>query len=227
MQLVMQLSVSAILRVPVRLHPDLRLFLLPGGPLLPALLPVLVHGASGSALEDQEQTDSRQERKPLPDQQLLQSRPPAEWRRVGKDTQERPSGLKQRALLLVFLTSDLCIKTVHWVRGSGWRDGGSDTDVTLMKQSQQKPNIVVLELFFLTTDHHLACFNISSFTFFPAGKLSDFCSTAHTQNKIKSAHHVTEKRNYAVLRTRWTLSDCNVLIPFVWKPLSLPRPGRG
>lgn len=113
----MQLSVSAILRVPVRLHPDLRLFLLPGGPLLPALLPVLVHGAAGSALEDQEQTDSRQERKLLPGQQLLQSRPPAEWRRVGKDTQERPSVLKQRALLLVFLTSDLCIKTVHWVRG--------------------------------------------------------------------------------------------------------------
>lgn len=74
--------------------------------------------------------------------------------------------------------------------------------------------------FFLTTEHHLACCNISSFTFFPARKLSDFCSTVHTQNKFKSAHHVTEKRSYAVLRIRWTLSDCTVLclqaFTFTW-----------
>lgn len=149
-QQVRKWPVSAILRVPVRLHADLRLFLLPGGPLLPALLPVLVHGAAGSALEDQEQTDSGQERKQLSGQQLLQPRPPAERRRVGRDTQERPSGLKQRALLVVSLTSDLCVKTVQWVHGfhgnqlkrRRLRPIWGDADVTLMKQSQQKPNIV-------------------------------------------------------------------------------------
>lgn len=71
-----------------------------------------------------------------------------------------------------------------------------------MKQSQQKPNIVVLKPFFLTTKRHLACYNISSFTFFPARRLSDFSSTVHTQNRFKSAHHVTEKPSYAVVVCR-------------------------